>query len=155
MRLLKRIYSLFRYSCTNKSFLEGIEQVEGFVAKVLSVVMVVVILVAVGDLIILLAQELFKRPTDFLDKTLLEVFGLFLNILIALELLENITAYLQKDTVLAELVIVTSLIAVARKIILLDLGKTTGVQIIGLAIALLTLSICYWIVRRTNAPKSD
>lgn len=155
MERLKRIYYLFRYSRTNKIFLEGIEQVEGFVAKVLSVVMVVVIFVAVGNLIILLTQELFKQPVNFLDKTLLEFFGLFLNILIALELLENITAYLQKDTVLAELVIITSLIAIARKIILLDLGKTTGVQIIGLAVALLTLSLCYWIIRRSNAPKSD
>jgi uncharacterized membrane protein (DUF373 family) len=155
MRLLKRIYSLFRYSCTNKSFLEGIEQVEGFVAKVLSVVMVVVILVAVGDLIVFLLRELFYSPLGFLGKTLFEVFGVFLNILIALELLENITAYLRKDVVLAELVIVTSLIAIARKIILLDLEKTTGSEIIGLAIAILTLSLSYWIIRCTNAPKSD
>lgn len=126
--------------------MHGIEQVEGFVAKVLSLVMVTVILVAVGDLIIFLAGELFSSPLGFLNKTLFKVFGLFLNILIALELLENITAYLRKDTLLVELVLVTSLIAIARKIILLDLEKTTGAEIIGLAIAILTLSISYWII---------
>ena len=155
MRHLRKIFHRFQDSCSNKSFLHRIEQVEGLVARVLSVVMVAVILVAVGNLIIVLVQELFSSPLGFFNKTLFNVFGLFLNILIALELLENITAYLRKDVVLAELVIVTSLIAIARKIILLDLEKTSGTEIIGLAIAILSLSISYWIVRSTNAKKQD
>ncbi len=155
MRQLRKIFHLFQDSCSNKSFLHRIEQVEGLVARVLSVVMVAVILVAVGNLIIVLVQELFSSPLSFFNKTLFNVFGLFLNILIALELLENITAYLQKDVVLAELVIVTSLIAIARKIIILDFEKTSGIEIIGLAIAILTLSISYWIVRTTNPKKRD
>ena len=153
MRQLKKIFRLFLNSCSNKSFLHGIEQVEGFVAKVLSLVMVTVIFVAVADLIILLAGELLSSPIGFLNSTLFKVFGLFLNILIALELLENITAYLRKDTLLVELVIVTSLIAIARKIILLDLEKTTGSEIIGLAIAILTLSISYWIIHCMSPKK--
>ncbi|EDX73198.1 hypothetical protein MC7420_4445, partial [Coleofasciculus chthonoplastes PCC 7420] len=82
-----------------------------------------------------------------------EIFGLFLNVLIALEILENITAYLRKHVVQVELVIVTSLIAVARKIIILNLDKTGGLEIIGLALAILSLSISYWIIRRTTAKK--
>ena len=153
MRQLKKFFHLFLDSCSNKSFLHGIDQIEGFVAKVLSLVMVAVILVAVGDLIILLVRELFSSPLGFFNKTLFNVFGLFLNILIALELLENITAYLRKDVLLVELVIITSLIAIARKIILLDLEKTTGSEIIGLAIAILSLSVSYWLIHRTNANK--
>lgn len=155
MRQLKQIFGLLQESCSNKGFLHGIERVEGFVARILSVVMVVVILVAVGDLIIYLFQELFSSIPKSFNKTLFELFGVFLNILIALELLENITAYLRKDVVLAELVIVTSLIAIARKIILLDFEKTKGAEIIGLAIAILTLSISYWIIRHTNVKKQD
>ncbi|PMB43848.1 hypothetical protein CEN41_11810, partial [Fischerella thermalis CCMEE 5330] len=74
-----------------------------------------------------------------------------LNILIALEILENITGYLKKHVLQVELVIVTSLIAVARKIIILDLEKVSGIDIIGLGIALLALSISYWIVRKTTS----
>ncbi len=155
MRQLKKIFHLFRDSCRDSSFLDGIDQIEGFVSKVLSVVMVVVILVAVSDLVILLFQELFTTPIGFFNKTLFQIFGIFLNILIALEILENITAYLRKHVVQVELVIVTSLVAVARKIIILDLEKTTGVEIIGLAIAILSLSISYWIVRSTNGKKQD
>lgn len=155
MRQLRKFFNLFRSSCSNRSFLHGIEQVEGFVAKVLSVVMVIVILVAVTDLIILLFQELFTSPLGFFNQTLFKVFGLFLNILIALELLENITAYLRKDVVLVELVIVTSLIAIARKIILLDFEKTTGIDIIGLGFAIVALAISYWIIRNTHTRKKD
>ncbi|MFP4102398.1 phosphate-starvation-inducible PsiE family protein, partial [Coleofasciculus sp.] len=58
-----------------------------------------------------------------------------------------------KHVVQVELVIVTSLIAVARKIIILNLDKTGGLEIIGLALAILSLSISYWIIRRTTAKK--
>jgi Phosphate-starvation-inducible E. len=61
-----------------------------------------------------------------LKDTLFVIFGLFLNVLIALEILENITAYLKKHVIQVELVIVTSLIAVSRKIIILDLEKKTA-----------------------------
>jgi uncharacterized membrane protein (DUF373 family) len=117
--------------------------------------MAVVILVAVVDLIILLFHELFLTPGDFLNKTLFQTFGLFLNILIALELLDNIAAYLRDHSIQVELVIVTSLIAVARKIIILDLEKITGTEIIGLAIAILALSISYWIIRNLNPKKPN
>jgi uncharacterized membrane protein (DUF373 family) len=155
MRLLKKFVYLFRDSCQDKSFLNGIDQLEGFVSKILSVVMAVVILVAVVDLIILLFHELFLTPGDFLNKTLFQIFGLFLNILIALELLDNIAAYLRDHSIQVELVIVTSLIAVARKIIILDLEKITGTEIIGLAIAILALSISYWIIRNLNPKKPN
>ncbi len=127
---------------------------EGIISKILSIAMLLVILVAIVDLGIIITREIFSEPFGFFNRTLIEIFGLFLNILIALELLENIAAYLKQHAVQVELVIVTSLIAVARKLIILDLGKTSGAQLIGLAIAIFALSISYWIIRRTNARQS-
>ncbi|MBD0346272.1 MAG: phosphate-starvation-inducible PsiE family protein [Coleofasciculus sp. Co-bin14] len=155
MKRLRKFLSLFRDSCRDKSFLDGVDQVEHFVSKILSIVMAVVILVAVFDLVVFLFKSLFLTPLGSFNKTLFEIFGLFLNILIALEILENITVYLRKNVVLAELVIITTLVAIARKIILIDFEKTSGIDIIGLAIAILSLSISYWIIRRLNNPKSD
>ncbi|MEM9266527.1 MAG: phosphate-starvation-inducible PsiE family protein, partial [Cyanobacteria bacterium P01_F01_bin.13] len=103
------------------------------------------------DLVRFLAVALLEpNPAGFFKNTLSEIFGLFLSVLIALEILENITAYLKKHVVQVELVIVTSLTAVARKIIILDLEKITGVSLIGLAISILALSISYWIVRNIH-----
>ena len=132
------------------NFLVLIKKIENLVSKVLSLAMVIVLLVAVCDLGLVLAKQLFAPPYGFLGRTLIEIFGLFLNVLIALEILENLTAYLKKHVVQVELVIVTSITAVARKIIILDFEKTSGTDLIGLAIAIFSLAISYWIIRRTN-----
>ncbi|RMF24401.1 MAG: hypothetical protein D6756_07045, partial [Cyanobacteria bacterium J083] len=91
-----------------------------------------------------------KYTSDSNKKTVVELFGLFLNILIALELLENITAYLKKHIVQLELVIVTSLIAIARKIIIFDLSKYSNNDLIALSIGILALAVSYWLVKRAN-----
>lgn len=134
----------------DENFLALIKKIENLVSKVLSLAMVIVILVAVCDLGVVLVKQLFTPSYDFLGRTLIDIFGLFLNVLIALEILENITAYLRKHIIQVELVIVTSIIAVARKIIILDFEKTSGIDLIGLAIAIFSLAISYLIIRRTS-----
>ncbi len=151
---LKNLFRQIRSTGKDESFLHLVHDIEKVVSKLLAIGMLIVILVALIDLGILLVREVFAEPVGFFNTTLIELFGLFLNILIALELLANITAYLEKNVIQVELVIVTSLIAVARKLIILDLTKTTGIQLIGLAIAIFALSVTYWIVRRSNAKPS-
>lgn len=143
IRILQRLGS-------DKSFRQGISSFESFVSKVLAIAMIIVILVSIWDLSLVLFASVVHKPEPFLNKTLLEVFGFFLTILIALELLQNITAYLQDHKVQLELVIVTSLTAVARKIILLDLDKVSGTELIGLAVAVLSLSVSYGIIKLTS-----
>ncbi|MBE9010221.1 phosphate-starvation-inducible PsiE family protein, partial [Pseudanabaenaceae cyanobacterium LEGE 13415] len=128
--------------------------IEGWVAKILSIMMLLVIFLSVFQLGRVLVAELSSISAyDYSTKVLFTIFGLFLNVLIAFEILENITAYLKKHVIQVELVIVTSLIAVARKIIILDLEKTAGIDLIALATAIFALSISYWIVRNV-APKN-
>jgi len=146
-KLLKNILG----ATNDDKFMHIIENIEVIVSKFLSVLMVIVILSAIGDLGVFLIRELFNTPYGRFNTTLFKIFGLFLNILIALEILENITAYLRKHVFQVELVIVTSLIAVARKIIILDLEKVTGIDIIGLGIAVLALSISYLIIRSSTS----
>ncbi|MGG6294727.1 phosphate-starvation-inducible PsiE family protein [Leptolyngbya sp. AN02str] len=142
-----RLWSSFS---SDESFSNGLKHLETLFAKALSVAMIVVIIVAIVDLGRFLLQELSSEPYGFFSTTLIEIFGLFLNVLIAMEVLENITAYLKKHVVQVELVIVTSLIAVARKIIIFDSKQATGLELIGLGVAILSLAISYWIVRRAN-----
>lgn len=151
MRFFRDLSKKMRRMNNDEEFLGFIKVIESLVSKVLSLAMVAVILVSVADLIVYLWQDLFlQQPVGFFTTTVIKIFGFFLNILIALELLENITAYLKNHVVQVELVIITSLIAVARKIIILDLKEVTGIQLIGLAIAILALSISYLIVRFMN-----
>lgn len=155
MWLFKNLYKKLRRAGQDENFLHGLENLEVVVSKILSLGMIIVILASLWNLGLFLFLELLTTPPDNFGKDLFKVFGLFLNVLIALEILENITAYLKKHVIQVELVIVTSIIAVARKIIILDLEKIEGIQIIGLAIAVFSLSISYWIIRSQNAKKYD
>ena len=148
--MLKKIFRQISKSSSDENFLHFTESIEVVISKILSLAMIWVILLSVCDLLIFLAKELVNHSDNLLKDTLFVIFGLFLNVLIALEILENITAYLKKHVIQVELVIVTSLIAVSRKIIILDLEKKTAADLIGLATAIFALSISYLIVRSTN-----
>ncbi len=147
---MKKLLRLIIGATKDENFMHVVENIEVLVSKALSIFMVIVILVAVADLGVFLVKELFTTPHGTFNTTLFKIFGLFLNILIALEILENITGYLRKHVFQVELVIGTSLIAVARKIIILDLEKVSGIDIIGLGIAIFALSISYLIIRLSH-----
>jgi uncharacterized membrane protein (DUF373 family) len=149
-KFIRRILMLTR----DENFMHVIENVEVIVSKILSILMVLVILVAILDLGVFIIKEVLTIPYGHINTKLFHVFGLFLNILIALEILENITAYLRKHVFQVELVIVTSLIAVSRKIIILDLDKVRGLDIIGLSLAILALSLSYLIIRFSNSRRN-
>lgn len=151
MKSWQRLSRQIQQRTSDETFVKVLGGFEGLVAKILSVAMIIVILVAVFDLVKFLIADLFvTEPKGAFTATIAEIFGLFLNVLIAMELLENITAYLKKQVIQVELVIVTSLIAVSRKIIILDLEKTKGFDLIALAATIAALSFSYWLIRRMN-----
>ncbi len=149
------MWKRFRNVMKDDNFTRLLGSLEVLIAKVLAVMMVGIIIYATGDLIVFIFREVFTTQYGTFYQKLFQLFGLFLNLLIALEILENITGYLKKHVIQVELVITTSLIAVARKIIILDLGKTEGMKITGLAIAILALSISYLIIHSNNAKHSS
>jgi uncharacterized membrane protein (DUF373 family) len=138
----------------DREFLKLTDGFEGLISRVLSITTIAVISVATVDLVLLLSQQLLRSPVGFFNSTLQDIFGSLLSILIALEILENITAYLRKHVVQVELVVATSLTAVARKFIILDLDKVDGMEVLGLGIAILALSASYWLIRQANQPGS-
>jgi uncharacterized membrane protein (DUF373 family) len=155
MGILKRFIAFFT---EDERFLHGLEEIEGWVSKVLSIGMIVVTLIAIFhlsySLVETLARTLVEKSNDNFNAQLFQLFGLFLNVLIALEILENITAYLKKHVIQVELVLVTSLIAVARKIIILDLEKKDSNDLIALSVAVFSLSFSYIIIRLSNRWRS-
>ena len=152
----RRLKDYLAWRASDEGFLKGASQFETFVSKFLAITMLVVIIVIMIDLVRFLAIALLEPSAEgFFVTTLSEIFGLFLSVLIALEILENITAYLKRHVVQVELVIVTSLTAVARKIIILDLEKVTGFQLLGLSLAILSLSVSYLIVRNIHRTRPN
>lgn len=159
MGFFKGLSTYISSATSDESFLVALKRVETWVSKILSIAMVAVLFTIVIELCLFLMKEIvfnnsFAEPDRFFSVTIIKIFGLFLNILIALEVLENITAYLKKHVVQLELVVVTSLTAVARKIIIFDFTKSTGLELMALAASIFALSISYWIVRRATRGSS-
>ena len=126
--------------------------------------MVVVVFVSTIELAIIVVEQLVKPPFLLLNLAeMLEVFGFFLMVLIGLELLETIKAYLDEDKVHVEVVFLVAMVAIARKVIILS-HKEIAVEVFyGMSAVIVALGIAYFLVRRamhpvateTNAPTRD
>ena len=130
------------------NFLDRFERV---ITIALIFLMIVVVSLATLDLGWGIVQEIIKPPYIFIEvEKLLDIFGLFLLVLIGIELLDTIRAYLTEHVVHEEVILVAALIAVARKVIVLDVKKTDPLVIFGIAAIILAVSVAYWIVKRMH-----
>ncbi len=114
------------------------------------ILMTIIVAVAIVELGIILYLDLFD-PTDdvlFLEiDEIFRIFGFFFIILIGFELIETIQMYFKDNIIHAEVVLLVAVIAVSRKVILLDLEKYDPLAIIGLGIIILALGGCYWFIK--------
>ncbi len=129
-----------------KDFLKKFEDA---VIKVLIAMMVLVILISTIELGWIIIKDMINPPIFFLEiPELKEIFGFFLLIVIGVELLETIKAYLDDRVIHVEIVLEVALIAIARKVIILDMDKYPGSPILGIAALILSLIIAFYVVKR-------
>ena len=135
----------------DRSFLRAITLFERALAKVLSVVLTAVLVVATLQLLLFLGSDLLDLQVNWTGEGLVGLLDQVLVILIALEVLQNLTAYLREHVVQIELVLVTALTAVARKVIVMPPGvQKNPADLIGLGFAILSLAGAYWLVRQSH-----
>lgn len=117
--------------------------------KVLAVLMVFTILWGVVDVVYIIYQKLvFPSFSTFTIRDIVNTFGAFLAVLIAIEIFINITLYIRKDVIHIKLVVATALMAIARKVIIFDFKEITPPYIFGTAAVVLALGITYWLIER-------
>jgi len=128
-----------------------------FAVRILAILMTLVILWSVADVILVLYKRLMAPPFMFLNiGDILALFSTFLVTLIGIEIFLNITLYIRKDVLPVKLVIATALMAIARKIIVLDFKQITPDFIYATAAVVLALGITYWLVSlKPKAPGSS
>jgi uncharacterized membrane protein (DUF373 family) len=124
---------------------EFLKKFERVVIHALIAMMVLVVTLATVELAWLIARDLAKPPIFLLEiNELLEIFGFFLLILIGVELLETIKAYLYEHVVHVEIVLEVALIAIARKVIILDVGKYEGLALLAMAALIVALAAAFF-----------
>jgi uncharacterized membrane protein (DUF373 family) len=121
---------------------------EHLIIRSLIIMLAIIVLISTVELGYLLVKDIISPPIFFLEiDELLELFGFFLLILIGIELLETIKAYLKDKVVHSEVVLEVALIAIARKVVILDLKDYDSTVILGIAALIITISGAYYIVR--------
>ena len=127
-----------------------LKKFEKVIVTALLALMMLAVFASTVELGIILWQQLVKPPVMLLNlEEMLEVFGFFLMVLIGLELLESIKAYLDKSRIHVEVVLLVAIVAVARKIIILDYKSMTADMLFAISFAIITLGIGFYLVRRT------
>ncbi|WP_336366342.1 phosphate-starvation-inducible PsiE family protein [Marinobacter sp. C2H3] len=133
-------------------FFRGLHRVIRFAIRVLAVLMVAVILWGVGDVIYIIYERLVTPPLLLLTiNDIFYTFGAFMAVLIAVEIFINIRLYLGTNVFPVQLVVATALMAIARKVIVLDFDTLTPTYLLGIASITLALGVTYWLLRQGHA----
>ena len=131
-----------------------IGKVERGIAIVLLVLMGIVVISGTLEVAYIVFTDLFKPPGFFLGvEDLLDAFGLFLMVLIGLELMSSIKMYLDDSVIHAEMMFLVALTAVARKVVILDAKAIDAMTVFAVAALVIALSGGYYFIKKTNAPR--
>ena len=129
--------------------INALHRVIHFAVRMLAVLMTVVILWGVWDVAWTVYQKLINPPFLVLDiHEMLSTFGAFMAVLIAIEIFVNIVVYLKDDVLHVKIVLATALMAIARKVIILDYDVVEPAYIYSTALTIMALSIGYWLIGR-------
>jgi len=98
-----------------------------------------------------LVSEMISPPfLMFNIEQLFLIFGFFLMILIGIELLESLKVYLNEDKIHVEVVFTIALIAIARKVITLEITKLPSITLIGIAAIIISLALGYFLIKKAH-----
>jgi uncharacterized membrane protein (DUF373 family) len=110
--------------------------------------MVLTVFLATIELAWMLILDITTEPMFLLDiQELLDLFGLFLLVLIGIELIETLRTYLTDHEIHAEVVFTVALIAIGRKVIILDVKELPSLTLVGIAAIILAMSFGYFLLK--------
>lgn len=118
--------------------------------RVMSIMMVAVIGWGVVDAGFVIYEKLMDAPRFLIEMSdFFVIFGSFMIVLIAIEIFINIRLYLGTNVLPVKLVIATALMAVARKVIVLDLEESVSSEyLLSLGVLIIALGVTYWLISK-------
>lgn len=132
--------------------LEYLNKFERAIVSTLIVLMGLVVVLATLDLGWNIVRNILTPPFGLLTvDEMLDIFGYFLIVLIGIELLGTMTAYFIEHIVHAEIVVEVAMIAVARKVIILDVKELGSLNVIAIAAIIVAMAAAYLVIKRTRA----
>jgi len=136
--------------------LDVVNKFERFVYAILMILLMFVLGFSIVELCWLLVISLNNPPPLLLENhELTNLLGVFLLILIGIELLDTIKAYFKENAIHFEIVILLAIVALARKVILLDPASAPqpefiGLELIGIGVVILGLAGAYFLIKKAG-----
>ena len=134
-----------------------LKKFERYIVIGLLAMMALVVLLSTVELAVIIVERMLTGvPKLFLLNIadMLEIFGFFMMILIGLELIETIKMYLVDESIHVEIICLVAIVAVVRKVIVLDVYKLPPVTLLGIAAIILALSIGYFFIKKAMIEKN-
>lgn len=130
-----------------------LKKYEKIMIQALMIMMAIVLGLATLDLGWLIVQDIVKSRYFLLSiDQLLEIFGLFMLVLIGIELLESIMkTYITQGQPHYEVVLSVAIIAIARKVIILDVKQVDSLSLFGIAAIVVALTAGYFLMKKAHS----
>ena len=120
----------------------------------LIILMALVVAILTFEMSIVIIQEVFQNNEEagiFIDTNeVIKIFGFFINVLIGLELFETVKLYLKENIFHPEIILMISLIAILRKVIILDFSEIDSVMTIAIALLIGSITTGYYLLKKAN-----
>jgi len=125
-----------------------LKKIERIVVSALLIMMVITVVLATIEVGWILIKDITTEPIFLLEvQELLDIFGLFLLVLIGVELMETLKVYLTERAIHVEVVFTVALIAVGRKVIILDVKEMSGQTLLAIAAIIVAMSFGYFLLK--------
>jgi uncharacterized membrane protein (DUF373 family) len=123
---------------------------EHAVIAVLTILIAILVVLAVWNLVLKIVASIFASGFDPTDYSVFQaIFGMIFTVIIALEFERSLMVIAERDrgVVQVRTVILIALLAIVRKLMIMDMSTADAQQLFALAAAVLALGGVYWLVR--------
>jgi uncharacterized membrane protein (DUF373 family) len=135
------------------------ERFEQVIVLILTALIAIVVVAAVWNLVLkILFSLVFSGSLDPSDYAAFQaVFGMIFTVIIALEFKKSLLVLADRRDSVVQIrsVVVIALLAICRKIIILDLTETDALHVLAFAAAILALGVVYWLIRDRDRRLDD
>lgn len=133
-----------------------ISKFEFLINSVLLVFIALVVLITTFQLGWQIVAAFVNPPLFHFDTNeLLDIFGSFLLVLIGVELMNTVKIYLVDRNIHVEVILAVGLVAITRKVVMIDHKQLDGTSLIGIAVIIISLSVSYYLVRLSHQGKAS
>src|ERR1700688_2807810 len=135
------------------------QRFEHIIVLILTALIAVIVIAAVWNLSLKILFGLVLSgsldPSDY--SAFQAVFGTIFTVIIALEFKKSLLVMAERrdNVVQVRSVVMIALLAICRKVIILDLRETDASHILALAAAILALGAVYWLIRDSDQRLGD